>query len=546
MTRAVQPDGARLCREAEALRLQGKPAQAVRLLEQALQIDPGSFDAGLILVQALLDQARHDEAAAQLARLTSAHPAQAAPWRMLGLMLWQAGKPSEALAPMRRHADLLPNDAAAQLDLAKLLVELGEWEDALARIRRVGVAGPAGAVARFMEGHALFEGGDTEAAIGAYMDAVRQRPALGEAAGGRVLEAWIMDFRSWANAGGGECRVLAAPQSLNVPQPGVIPASESRLWAARTGQVPEIFIGKLHGAEVFGPEFAVLSSDACLFLDGFVTSPDVFPRKGGGQVKYASSDARVVLDLPHDPIEHDGPCIVLGRPNNHFHFLMECLPRIWSVERYGVARDVPALVPADLYPTSLELLAMFDFPQERLVRVPPGASVRCRTLYAPSLLNRGELLSPLAVQFLRERLLDAAPAVADSPKRVYLSRNRMPRRHVRNEAEILPLLERHGFRTVYPEALGVAEQLRLFAHAEAIVSPDSSALANLAFAAPFAKVGVFSWRGLHVPLWHWIAFLAGAQLTYIHADAIVESNVTLAHRDMRVDPALVEEWLATV
>jgi len=151
------------------------------------------------------------------------------------------------------------------------------------------------------------------------------------------------------------------------------------------GPFPEIYIGRLDGAEVFGREFAVLSADGCLFLEGFVTSPDVFPRKGG-PVKFASSDSRVLLDLPREPMVADGPCIVLGRPNNHFHFLPECLPRIWCLEQYGVSSDVPALVPAELYPTSLELLP------------------------------------PLAVRFLRERLLPRAPADADSPARVYLSR----------------------------------------------------------------------------------------------------------------------------
>lgn len=64
MTPPESPECEALCREVEALRQQGSPAQAVQLLQRALQIDPGSFMAGLVLARALLDQARYGEAAA--------------------------------------------------------------------------------------------------------------------------------------------------------------------------------------------------------------------------------------------------------------------------------------------------------------------------------------------------------------------------------------------------------------------------------------------------------------------------------------------------
>jgi capsular polysaccharide biosynthesis protein len=143
-------------------------------------------------------------------------------------------------------------------------------------------------------------------------------------------------------------------------------------------------------------------------------------------------------------------------------------------------------------------------------------------------------------------VLGRVASVPDLPKRVYLSRNRMPRRRLINEEALLPQIERHGFRTVYPETLGVAEQVRLFAGAEAILSPDSSALSNLAFAARGARVGVVSWRGLWKPLWHCIAAHTGARLTYIHADFVIESDPRLAHRDLRVDAGLLESWLETI
>lgn len=535
---------AALCRQATALHEQGLLAQAVDLLEQALALDPFSYDARISLAQVRRDQARDQEAAILLTQVTHDFPDRATPWWMLANILLKAGKASDALIPMERYAALLPHDAQAQARCAELAIDLGDWNKAktlVARARSVDSENPA---ARFLEGRVLFEDGATENAIEAYHDAVRMEPRFGEALGGRVVEAWMMDFPSWAATGSGTYRMLAAAHELELPAPEVIPREESRYWPARKERVPAIFVGTIEHAEVFPPESTVLASDGCFFVEGFVTSPEVYPRKVS-MVKYASQDGRVLLDLPRTPRDLDVPCILLARSNNYFHFLFESLPRIWSVEQFGVNGDVPALVSDDLYRTELELLALLGFPEERLIRVPDGASIRCRTLYAPSLFGQGYTISPLAVRFLRERVLARVKDVPDLPRRFYLSRNRMLKRHVRNESEILPRLKRHGFRTIYPEELGVAEQVRLFAGAEAILSPDSSALANLAFAAPGTKVAVFNWRGLHKPLWHCIAFHSGAHLTYIHADPIAETDSMLAHRDLRVDLALLDAWLDT-
>lgn len=534
-----------LCKHADALRLQGLLGPASEVLERILKLDPQSYEACLALAQIRRAQGRLKEAIAHLANLTQQYPDQPAPWEMLSVTLLEAGRSADALASMEHLAALLPHDMVAQIRCAKLALELGDCVKAAHLIARVRSADPENAAARFLEGLALFEDGRTESAIDVYRDAVRMAPHLGEPTGGRIVEAWMMAFPSWAGTDSGKYRMLAPPLTLKLPQPTVIPAEESHYWVMQTEQIPEVFMGRIENAEVLTPEFPVLASDGCFFVEGYVTSPKVYPHKGG-VVKYVGSDARLLLDLPLAPMELDVECILLGRSNNYYHFLFESLVRIWCVEQAGINNKVPALVPQDLYPTQLELLALLGFPESKLIPVPNGTSVRCHTLHAPSLLSQGYMVLPLAVQFLRERVLTRVANIPDLPQRVYLSRNRMPKRHVCNEADLLPVLERHGFRIIYPEELGLAEQVQLFAHAKAILSPDSSALANLAFATPETKVGVFNWRGIHKPLWHCIAFHVGARLTYIHADPVVESHAALAHRDMRVDVALLDAWLHTL
>ena len=535
-------DAGRLGREGEALRSSGRLAEAAHALEQALELDPALAPARHSLAQVRRAQGRLEEALAHVSRLTDERPDLPALWHLRAALHYEAGQPKLGAESLERYADLVQHDAVAQAQCAELYLHVGEMQKASALIARSRSADPTYSGAPYVSGRMLFEDGDTEAATEAYQEAVRLGLDLATPHGGRVVEGFVVPYPSWAKSGAGECRTLSPAGAFDLPRPEVIPAEEAHLWPEWAARFPEAFVGKLDHAEVLTREFTVLAPDGCFFTEGLVTSPAAYLTKRSF-VKYASTDGRVLLDLRRDPIDVDRPCMLLGRSNNYFHFLIESLPRIWCAEQYPVEPTLPALVSNDLYPTQLELLALLGFPESRLIRVPMDTSVRCRTLYVPSLLNVGYAVPPRAVQFLRERILPRMPEMPELPRRVYLSRNRMPRRRLSNEAELLPILERHGFQTVYPEELGVAEQVRLFAQAEAILSPDSSSLANLAFAGPRARVGVLNWRGIHKPLWHCIAHHVGARVTYIHADPILESSAMLDHRDMHVEPALVQSWI---
>jgi capsular polysaccharide biosynthesis protein len=80
------------------------------------------------------------------------------------------------------------------------------------------------------------------------------------------------------------------------------------------------------------------------------------------------------------------------------------------------------------------------------------------------------------------------PTRPSTSKRLYVSRARCGRRHLQNEAECQPILERYGFETVYPEELTFVEQISLFHQAEAILGPHGAAFANLAFCKKGTKV----------------------------------------------------------
>ncbi|NOG52157.1 MAG: glycosyltransferase family 61 protein [Chloroflexi bacterium] len=79
---------------------------------------------------------------------------------------------------------------------------------------------------------------------------------------------------------------------------------------------------------------------------------------------------------------------------------------------------------------------------------------------------------------MRRAAGDPAP---DQPRRLYISRSKARRRRVLNESAVIALLAPLGFEAFTLEDLSVAEQVRLFAGAEAVVAPHGSGLTNLVF-----------------------------------------------------------------
>ena len=68
---------------------------------------------------------------------------------------------------------------------------------------------------------------------------------------------------------------------------------------------------------------------------------------------------------------------------------------------------------------------------------------------------------------------------ADLPRRFYVDRRGSAARRLLNESEVIERLRPLGFVAVRVEDLSVAQQVRLFRNAEAIVAPHGAALTNL-------------------------------------------------------------------
>jgi hypothetical protein len=194
--------------------------------------------------------------------------------------------------------------------------------------------------------------------------------------------------------------------------------------------------------------------------------------------------------FPDPPLEVSGVLGVLaGRGDlNYYHFLLDILPRLALFETAGVPAPERWYVPLGQR-FQREILELAGFrPGDEVVDADVHPHVLAEQLLIPGLPDQHKRIPPWTVDFIRERLRPSGIELVPG-RRIYVTRgHQRHNRIVINEAEVVELLDRRGFEVVDPGAHPVAEQIRMFAEAECIVSPHGAALTNLLFASSGASV----------------------------------------------------------
>ncbi len=176
--------------------------------------------------------------------------------------------------------------------------------------------------------------------------------------------------------------------------------------------------------------------------------------------------------------------------SNYYHWMCEVLPRLWAHAAVPELTRFPLVVNEQtLAPFQNETLAA-TLGSAQLVAF-PWRVARFKRLYLSSFLSSGECAPRLRswIEGL-SRSTGSGPA-GPRPRRLYISRADATRRRVLNEDETWAALSRLGFERVTPVTLSVADQLSLFASAEAVVLANGAASANLPAAPPGALVVEF-------------------------------------------------------
>ncbi len=174
---------------------------------------------------------------------------------------------------------------------------------------------------------------------------------------------------------------------------------------------------------------------------------------------------------------------------NFFHWMLDALPRYAVLERSGLAGEATLIVPERLNGFQTASLAQLGISLERTSPY-RRQHVQADTLLVPSPAAHTGNPSPWVVSWLRNRL--GPKQVEKAGRRLYISRAAAKTRRVVNERPLWQLLRRRGFEWVSPEAMQLAEQIRLFAESSVVIGPHGAAHVNTLFSPRLSLVELFA------------------------------------------------------
>lgn len=181
----------------------------------------------------------------------------------------------------------------------------------------------------------------------------------------------------------------------------------------------------------------------------------------------------------------DFPVLFLAAPgaDNFYHWMHDCLPRLFAAERAGV--DVPLLVPAasDRNKFIRESLSLLNIPESKIIEFDGGKILAPEVILVEDLFYRKpDQIHHHLLKEVRERLLSAVKVAVAGGEKIFLSRegDRVTRGLI-NQNAVESFLIENGFRKVVAENLPLTDQIRLFANAEDIVAPHGAGLFHSLF-----------------------------------------------------------------
>lgn len=279
--------------------------------------------------------------------------------------------------------------------------------------------------------------------------------------------------------GSAESFVLDPPESPPTPE-GMV--------ARRVGRhtLPRPFVCELPDCTLAGAYPVALTARGEVVLEAVVREGVLLRNVAASLAHLLANPLR--LGESRDGERFDVACLLFNYwSSGYFHWVFESLVRLEGVERYRerTGRSPTLVLGPDPPSWQRETLELLGYGPDEWVAW-DRQRARVDRLVVPT-VRRGEVLSPGAVRWLRERVrtrlrAERFPDPGAFPDRVYVSRADATRRRVENEAAVVDALAERGFARVVLSELSVPEQAALFAGADVVVAPHGAGLTNLAYA----------------------------------------------------------------
>ncbi|MFB9841176.1 glycosyltransferase family 61 protein [Mucilaginibacter ginsenosidivorans] len=204
---------------------------------------------------------------------------------------------------------------------------------------------------------------------------------------------------------------------------------------------------------------------------------------------YQSEAAHYYYDVSDHPenlvtLDDDNTYLVIHHPwYNYYHWVCESLFRLWMV-RHQLDKLILVL-PARYKHADFIMGSLEPFQIKNIYFIPDGKSILVKNLCLPQIKPVCDSYNARHLKqvssFYRNYASSKPEIQAGKIEKLYVSRHFANRRKVINEADILPVLEKHGFIIFYPEHFSFLQQVAIFANVKYLVGEHGSGITNLLF-----------------------------------------------------------------
>ncbi len=341
----------------------------------------------------------------------------------------------------------------------------------------------------------------------------------------------------------------------------VLPHTPFNIYERRALAAPEV-AELVHGRQVDvfpHPAWKICAGDR-FFVEEIghseklaIKGLEFWPEFGG---KFHIRKQAPVVSVPAD----DGPYFLLGGDPNYYHWVLNFVPRLMVLDRLRHDSSgfphVKLVVPEEVSPNALSLIAELGYPPQDIVRLHDRAVWRFEELLVPSLFGAAQL-SPTVFDWYRTKL--GLPRRSPPRRKILITRGDAPtlrqRRRVVNEDEVHTALAPLGFESHALAGLSLRQQIELFDDAHTVVGPHGAGFANMTFSQPGARAVVLENSWNHTFMVDMINVGGGRARSLVCEDVVDEAFEAAHHhdpllaqelrrnRDMRVD---VDQLLRTL
>ncbi len=295
------------------------------------------------------------------------------------------------------------------------------------------------------------------------------------------------------------------------------------------------FVLEIEDGRLLGRHAVALTANGSIVLESAAANPSYIALSSFSRIHFPQHPAMLWQQLT-DELHFDAVASIVNLfSNGYYHWMLEGLPRLHSLlllqQQTGIR---PRLLidpdPPNWVRESLEILGY----RSNDYQVWDRTRARARKLYIPWMADRSGQPSPTACSYVSETLRQAAGHRTFDTPYIYVSRTDAKKRRVRNEDEVLNVLERYGFVRYETGKMPLLDQVALFAQAKIVVGPHGAGFANLIHSQQAAMLEFFEPTYVNA-----CSYRLATSLGHRYRVLMAESRGA----DMQVDTALLESTL---